>query len=133
MPSDEILEAMLRAIRRGAPPDVAAAVAGVDPRTFRRWRQQGRDGIEPYASLEKRIDEAEATQEMGYVSRVRKYGRGDWRASAWLLERSRPNRWGRHEHIEATVKNEEGAGLSDDELVKRLSSYTRSTNEPDDE
>lgn len=92
--SEELREAVLRAIRRGAPADVAAAVCGVSLRSWYRWREKGRAGEEPYAALEALIDQAEAEQELGYVSRVRRDGKGDWRSSAWLLERSKPDRWG---------------------------------------
>lgn len=91
--TDELRDALLRAIRRGAPSDVAAAVAGVSLRTWQRWKQQGRAGLEPYASLYADVERAEAVQEAGYVSRIRVAGKSDWKADAWLLERGKPQRW----------------------------------------
>lgn len=89
----DVRAALLRAVRKGAPPDVAAAVAGVALRTWYHWRQQGRDGVEPYASLEADVQQAEAEQEINYVARIAEAGQKDWKANAWLLERSKPQRW----------------------------------------
>lgn len=69
------------------------AVAGVEKSAWYSWRKRGRAGEEPYAALEAEIGEAEAEQELCYVARIRKAGRADWKANAWLLERSKPGRW----------------------------------------
>lgn len=94
VPTDELRQALLRSIKRGAPHDVAAAVAGVSVRTWHRWRQKAEAGEEPYAALMAEVERAEADQELCYVTRIRKAGRTDWKADAWLLERSKPQRWG---------------------------------------
>ena len=69
------------------------AVAGVEKSAWYSWRKRGRAGEEPYASLEADIEAAEAEQEIGYVTSIRRHRQKDWRASAWLLERSKPGRW----------------------------------------
>ena len=95
MPPEEVIQAVLRAIRKGAHSEIAAAACGVSIRTWQEWRQKGRNGVEPYASLETQIERAEAKAELGYVARIKLKSARDWKADAWLLERSRPQRWGK--------------------------------------
>ena len=96
---DELVERIARLLETGNYDEVAARAAGVSPRTLRDWLHRGlstqaRD--EPYRRLRARLEEARATGESAHVARIAKAAAdGDWKASAWFLERSYPSRWGR--------------------------------------
>jgi hypothetical protein len=79
--------------------ETAARAAGISPRTLREWLHRGLSGRkrdEPYARLRAELEEARATGEASHVARIAKAAAdGDWKASAFFLERSYPERWGR--------------------------------------
>jgi hypothetical protein len=122
--SDELLERVVRAIRAGNYPEVAARHAGVHAATYYRWMERGapaRDAPEdePYrrfrAEVERALADAEAT-EVGLI--LKAAGSGSWAAAAWLLERRFPERWGRRRT--ETPLTTTGTGLTgDDELDER--------------
>jgi hypothetical protein len=78
----------------------AAAAAGIDSSTFRRWMLRAEEGEEPYAQFAHDVAVADAKAEGASVSVIKhaQYGvgeePGDWKAAAWLLEHKFPKRWG---------------------------------------
>jgi len=58
------------------------------------WRKLALDGHAGYEDLEDEIQKALAEGEAIHVARIAEAGRVSWRASAWLLERMYPERWG---------------------------------------
>ncbi len=81
------------AIAAGNYQRVAAQAAGVSPDILQKSRQRGRRGEEPYASLEKAIEDADQKCETVLVAKVMAATNDDWRAAAMLLERKYPERW----------------------------------------
>jgi hypothetical protein len=81
------------AIAAGNYQKVAAQAAGISEDTLMKWRQRGRRGVEPYASLEKAIEVADQDCEMTLVAKVMGATDKDWRAAAMMLERKYPERW----------------------------------------
>ncbi len=102
----EVSEKIVRAIRAGNYPEVAARHAGVHPSTYYRWMERGAlEGEapedDPYRHFRSEVDRAIADAEAAEVGLVVKAARdGDWRAAAWLLERRFGDRWGRRERLE---------------------------------
>ncbi len=79
---------LLDSIRAGMHLQQAAALAGVGHTTFQKWMRMGEEGAEPYASFRHAAMSAEAMSEQDHVKAVAMAGQfGDWRASAWFLER----------------------------------------------
>lgn len=125
------------AVERGVTWEVAAQVAGVHPRTLLEWRDRGADDDEAgrdtvYAHLHREVICARAAGETSLVGLIRRHGVTDWRAAAWLLERSRPERWARRDKLDVdvterakprTVTPEEPARR--DAIVELLASATR--------
>lgn len=97
--TEELADELVRLLSAGNYDETAAKAAGVAPRTFREWLQRGlslRDADEPYRQLRRRVDEARAKGEATHVARIAKAAQdGDWKASAWYLERAHPERWGK--------------------------------------
>lgn len=56
----------------GTPEKFSAEAAGVPERTFHHWCQQGRDGIEPYASFVTAVERARALGAKHLLTRVLK-------------------------------------------------------------
>jgi hypothetical protein len=102
--SVERREAVERALAQGAPLSVAAASAGVSPRTVSRWLAEGevvrRDLVavpepeDPAAAGGALADDAVGI-ERALVGAVLTAAKTDWRAATWLLERRWPRRYAR--------------------------------------
>jgi hypothetical protein len=97
--TDELADRLSNLLAAGNYDETAARAAGISARTLRDWLHRGlssRDRDEPYRRLRGRLDEARANGEAAHVARIAKAAAdGDWKASAWFLERSYPARWGR--------------------------------------
>ncbi len=124
----EVSEKIVRAIRAGNYPAVAAAHTGVHPSTYYRWMERGElDGDapedDPYRRFRAEVERAIADAEAAEVGLVLKAARdGDWRAAAWLLERRFSERWGRRERLEQVheVKEPDEASELDREIERLL-------------
>jgi hypothetical protein len=101
--TDELRQRLERELAAGVPVAVAAQRARVGRRTLHRWLADGRlarpepPPPEPVfdeeveLSLTERLGQAEPALVGAMISAAR---RGDWRASAWVLERIAPDGWG---------------------------------------
>lgn len=90
------------AIRSGNFRETAATFAGIDRSTLHRWLKRGetkrRGACHDFAVA---VGKALADSEALLVARIAKAAsEGTWQASAWLLERRHPERWGRRERHE---------------------------------
>ncbi len=114
----EVREKIVCAVRSGNYIHIAAAVAGVHRDRVNEWMKRGSREIErvakhsryrvqkterPYvefsAAMDKALAEAEA-HHLGVIERAS--AQGQWTASAWILERRHPDRWGRRTQHEVT-------------------------------
>lgn len=88
----------------GAGLDVGAAAAflKLSRRTVERWLERGRGGkSRPCRRFALAVEQARAQCELREVLHVRKAAQnGNVKASMWLLEHVRPERWGRRRPIE---------------------------------
>lgn len=108
-------DSILASLEEGLPLSTAARLAGVAADTVREWiaRGKGTDGrprVARYAVFAQRITRARANAEAALVAQVRKGVTGgglpDWKASAWLLERTRPEQYGQTVQVKAKVDAE---------------------------
>ncbi len=90
-----IQEKVLQALAVGNYRKQAAAYAGIDDSTLRRWLARGRNHHDaPYASFRKAALEAESRSQIASLGVIAKAARdGDWKAAAWLLERRVPEQY----------------------------------------
>jgi transposase len=96
--TEDVQTKIIRAIQSGNWLETAASYAGVDASTVRRWMAKGEaeDSEEPYRSFCAAVKQARAEAEIRAVALIQKAAQdGTWQASAWYLERSHPDRWGR--------------------------------------
>lgn len=95
-------ERLINAIRAGAPKVHAAAAAGIDRETLRRWERRSEEPGAPaeYVAFAADLRAAEAEAFVALTATVRTSARTDWRAAAWLLERRAPDEYGRRDRVE---------------------------------
>src|SRR4051794_21483658 len=88
--TDEAQDRIVAALRVGNTIEAAAAAAGIDARTFRRWMARGassRAADAEYRAFREAVERARAQVELVLVSRIAgAAAKGSWRAAAWLLE-----------------------------------------------
>ncbi len=88
------------ALSVGAYIEDACAFAGISSRTFRNWREMAEKGVEPYQSKWEDITLSESTSVIRNLANIRRSAdNGSWQASAWILERKYPDKFGRRETV----------------------------------
>lgn len=105
---DTKIEVLCKALRMGNTNRNACALAGINYDLFRRWMALGgfplsgtkerdvtsvEDAEEPYYSFAVNVTLARAQAEQRAVDQVIAAGDKDWRAAAWMLEKSNPDDW----------------------------------------
>jgi hypothetical protein len=109
--TQRIQEIICEVIAKGNYQRVAAQAAGISEETLQKWRQRGRRGIEPYATLERAIEQTDRDCESALVAKVIAATSADWRAAALMLERKYPERWSRWRE-RAAFESPSGDGVS---------------------
>jgi hypothetical protein len=95
---------LLDAIRLGSFIEHACSYAGINSSTFRRWRIDAENGVEPFASFWSEITLAESEAVVRRMARIEEAGNnGQWQADAWFLERKYPQKFGRRDKVELTA------------------------------
>lgn len=94
---------IVEAVQRGNYLETAAALAGLDAATLRRWVKRGTDEPDSaFGRLADAIRRAQAESEDRDLTALAAAADGGvWQARAWRLERRFPDRWARrarHEH-----------------------------------
>lgn len=126
--SEEIIESICLEIKRGVPFKYAAESVGITYATFNKWVKKGELEPENSDSLYRMAyDEFNRAKALAIVLRVETLRKaseaGDWRSSAWWLERVAPEEFGKKSVVDASVNaNVNQLNLadlfSDDELNK---------------
>ena len=100
--TSDVKAALIGAIGQVAHRSTAAAIAGIDQKTLRRWLHQGQaeDAKEPFISFAMDFLKAEAEVEMRLTRTVVQASDRDWHAGAWALERFAGKNWNLKTQIE---------------------------------
>jgi hypothetical protein len=89
----ETIEAVLKAVEAGGTLTDAARVAGIGRRTLYDWLEQDTELVE-------RIDEAKLRRREKLLKRIEQSSEeGDWKAAAWILERTMPEEFSRNAKV----------------------------------
>jgi len=94
---------IVAAMRMGVTFETAALAAGVRKQTYYNWRRRAKRSDAP-PELKKWAEDIRAALARGEIFNVQNIhkaaDKGVWQASAWLLERRMPEKYGRREHVE---------------------------------
>ena len=112
----EKIERLINYLILGMYVTVACDLVGISRSSYFSWIQQANeieksdDEVDPddqiYLDFLDSVKKARADAEAVHVRNVRDAGETSWQASAWWLERSAPDRWGRRERVEVVGKDE---------------------------
>lgn len=114
--NEQRLETIATMLRAGAYVDDACRAVGIHRSTFYNWMQRGNiqrerlnAGLEieaseqPFLDFLDTIEEADAEGIIGHLMNIDNAAKnGTWQASAWILERKQPKKWGRYDRTEIT-------------------------------
>jgi len=116
----ETQKIIVDALTLGVYVETACGLAGIEPMTFYRWLRRGQqnDG-KSFVDFRMAVLKAMAGAEYSNVVTVRTAAaRGEWRASAWLLERRWGDRWrskdGANKDEEASIPREREVPIDDE-------------------
>ncbi len=113
----DLIEKILKLVRNGNYLTVATSACGISVAAVQAWKRRGMDAMEAQAEGTKlpvherkyvdfviAYEKARAECEDELVERIKHAGMfgNQWQANAWLLERTRPQRYGRRAVIEHT-------------------------------
>ena len=101
----ELIELIKGHLTEGNYDVVAAQAAGITRQTFYNWIRKGKadkEGI--YFDFYRMVEGAKAEGEVNLIKIIKKASGRSWTAAAWILERSRPERWALHKAKENAVE-----------------------------
>lgn len=122
----EVHAAIVQALGAGSYAEDAARAAGVSPATYFRWMSEGeadlaREEESPCREFYEAASRAKANARLAAIAHVRSHMKDDWRAAAWYLERTQPDKFGRVDRLHHSGKV---AGEGEEEQPLDLSRLT---------
>ena len=97
----ERMQAVIDNIRDGQPITRAARLAGLNPATVHRWREEDEE-------FDDAVEEALEFQIAVLTRKVDQASDTDWKAAAWRLERLRPDEFGAKKELQVTATQSNG-------------------------
>lgn len=98
----EIQEAVCKTLQYGVDVETACRREGISQATYYRWRKQGEEGTEPFASFLAATEQAMSTVEMKVTAQILRASQTQWQAGAWWL---RFRKTGGKQQVELTGPN----------------------------
>lgn len=130
--SREIIDSITNSLRAGNYIQSACEYAGISHDAYYDWLAKAKDPESPavFREFAAEVKKARATAEMRNVNNIQKAAQnGTWQASAWWLERSFPDRWGR----KTTVTGPDNGPIQVEVTREDLTSRILSILEEDDD
>ncbi len=93
VPTPDLCDRICAGIAKGLHPHVAAELAGVSARMFESWLEEGKKGIEPYATLRIAIAHADAKLHSGVIGALLNSLETNPPMALKFAERRWPNEW----------------------------------------
>lgn len=135
------MQEVIKGITAGLPYDTSCALAGIHYTTFNNWMKAGESAVSgKFFKFFEDVKKAEAIAESVHIAEIKKAAAGRkadttkgleakegiWQASAWLLERRYPQKWGKKEQVKQEITGPDGGpikiktaqDLTDDELAE---------------
>ena len=120
--SAAVLETLFRAVSAGLNQRDSCAAAGIAPDTFQRWMQRAE--AEPdsaFAAFAADLKAARAAGKLAHLENIKKHSIKEWTASAWTLERTDPEQFGKRESDSSQPKVIVQIGVKDGDVQVSLS------------
>lgn len=100
--TEELVDEVIRLVKGGASNADVIAYIGVAETTFYKWLREPAN--EAQWQLAQDIKKAEAERKLWHLQKIHRAAEeGDWKASAWYLERRYPNEYARTQRISGEV------------------------------
>lgn len=118
----ELIKQICLCLKNGAYIEIAVIACGISKSTYYNWRKKALEPNAPalYKHFLDSTEMAQALSEMRDLDIIDKAAEsGQWKASAWRLERKNPERWGARQFIEQNVSSH-SVVLSESELDNQL-------------
>jgi transposase len=98
------IDSLLALIGEGMTIDSACYAVGISRKTYYLWRDQGKKDLESgtkslQQELFEGVPQAQALNELAHLRIIMAAGKKNWKACAWYLERTRPERYGRRKPL----------------------------------
>jgi len=119
-------EKLLDNLRTGMSVDAACTQSSIHRCTYYRWIEEDEEFAEEVEAA-KDFSEATLLQTIKYQGEAKQ----DWRASAWILERRFPDRWGAKREVDVTVNNT--ANETDDIIISMIEQIAKPYEEVTDD
>lgn len=101
----ELQEQILEHLKLGMYDTIAAEAVGISRQTFYRWIRRGKEEREGlYYDFAQAIEQGKAIGEADLLATIKRASNRTWQAAAWILERSRPERWALQKSKENAVE-----------------------------
>lgn len=121
--SEEIIDAVVNSLRAGNYILTACEYAGISNDAYYDWIERAKDPDAPelFHKFAAEVKKARAGAEMRNVNNIQKAAQnGTWQASAWWLERSFPDRWGRRTTLTGPDNGPIQVEVSREDLTNRI-------------
>jgi hypothetical protein len=118
----DVLETLFRAVSAGLNQRDSCAAAGISPDTFQRWMKMA--DAEPdgaHAVLAADLKAARAAGKLAHLENIKKHSAKEWTASAWTLERTDPEQFGKRDADSSQPKVVVQIGVRDGDVQVALS------------
>lgn len=115
--TDDIQKKICEALEMGAYIESAAAYADVHKTSLYAWLKRGRKGeTEQFVQFINAVDKAMEMGQLRHLRNIHKRGDTDWKASAWVLERKFPKKWGRREVFKIEDEETKDSSFNEESL-----------------
>ena len=110
-----MIDAICALASEGLPIISVCESVGIDSATFYDWMQRGysEDGTELQRTFSSRVTRARGAGKLRHVRHLLSAGSEDWKATAWILERTAPQEFGKREKQDITVQTKPDTSWSD--------------------
>lgn len=109
--TDELIEMIKEKLEKGMYIVDACAMFGISREVWYLWLKNAHRDPKAYPMCVKfmhMVQRAEAQSIYEHVNRIENASvMGDWKASAWYLERRHPTKYGRRDHVDLTGLNQD--------------------------
>ena len=100
--SEDVAMVICTYLRKGCTIEASCQAANINKRTYYRW-------MEEIPEFREFVNATESDVEAALIDNISSYG--DWRASAWILERRFPQRWGQKRELDVNVTKQTGVDV----------------------